>query len=124
MGRLVRDVELRQTSGGTSAARFTLAIDRPYTPRDGVKQTDFINCVAWRNTAEIISKYFSKGRPILVEGAIQTRTWEAQDGSKRYAVEVVVDRFEFVPRDNTERGDMAQKDEYTDIEGDEDTLPF
>lgn len=95
MGRLTRDVEMRQTPSGVSLARFTIAVDRGYTGKDGQRQTDFINCVAWRQTGEFIARYFGKGRMIAVSGSIQTRTWDGQDGKKQYATEVVVDEAFF-----------------------------
>lgn len=95
MGRLVRDVEMRQTPAGVNVARFTIAVDRRFTSRDGQRQADFIDCVAWRQTGEFISRYFSKGRMIAVVGSIQTRNWDGQDGRKHYATEVVVDEAYF-----------------------------
>lgn len=95
MGRLTRDVEMRQTPSGVSLARFSLAVDRGYTGKDGQRQTDFINCVAWRQTGEFIARYFGKGRMIAVSGSIQTRTWDGQDGKRQYATEVVVDEAFF-----------------------------
>jgi len=95
MGRLTRDVDLRQTPSGVSVARFTIAVDRGYTSKDGQRQTDFISCVAWRNTGENIARFFNKGRMILVEGSIQTRAWDGQDGKRQYATDVVVDNFYF-----------------------------
>lgn len=95
MGRLTRDVEMRQTPTGVSLARFSIAVDRGYTGKDGQRQADFINCVAWRQTGEFIARYFGKGRMIAVVGSIQTRTWDGQDGKKQYATEVVVDEAFF-----------------------------
>ena len=96
MGRLTRDPELRHTQSGTAVASFTLAVDRDYGSRDGGdRQTDFIDCVAWRNTAEFASKYFTKGRMAVVTGRLQLRDWTANDGSKRRSAEVVVDNMYF-----------------------------
>lgn len=94
MGRLTADPELRQTPNGISVVTFSVAIDRPYS-KDRERQTDFIDVVAWRNTAEFVSKYFSKGRMIIVEGSIQTRSYEDKNGNKRRAVEVVADNVQF-----------------------------
>ena len=94
IGRFTRDPELRSTPQGTSTCSFSLAVDRSY--QSGEKQADFINCVAWRQTAEFISKYFQKGNMVCVEGSIQTRSWQGDDGKSRYATEVVVDRTYFV----------------------------
>jgi single-strand DNA-binding protein len=91
MGRLTADPELSSTPQGVSVARFTLAVDRSY----GERKADFINCVAWRNTGEFISKYFSKGKMIAVVGEIQTRTWDKPDGAKGYATEVNVTEASF-----------------------------
>lgn len=96
MGRLTRDPELRRTGSGTAVASFTLAVDRDFGPKDGgEKETDFIECVAWKNTAEFISKYFSKGRMAVVEGRLQIRRWNDKDGKKRSTAEVVVDNIYF-----------------------------
>lgn len=95
MGRLTRDPEIRQTPNGISLARFSLAVDRRFSGKDGQRQTDFINCVAWRQTGEFISRYFTKGSMIAVVGSIQSRSWDGQDGKKQYATEVVVDEAYF-----------------------------
>ena len=95
MGRLTRDPELRTTPSGGSVASFTLAVDRGYAKAGEEKQTDFINIVAWRATAEFVGRYFTKGMMMIVEGRIQTRSWEDQNGNKRYAVEVVADNIQF-----------------------------
>lgn len=94
MGRLVRDPEVRYTQSGKAVASFTLAIDRRRSG-DGNQQVDFIPCIAWEKTAEVISQYAEKGQKIAIEGRIQTRSYEAQDGSKRYVTEVVVNSMEF-----------------------------
>lgn len=96
IGRFTRDPELRSTPQGTSTCSFSLAVDRNYQSAGGERQTDFINCVAWRQTAEFISKYFQKGNLICVEGSIQTRSWKDNEGNNRYATDVVVDRTYFV----------------------------
>lgn len=90
MGRLVADPELRQTAGGISVATFRIAVDRNYTPQGQEKQADFINCVAWRQTAEFITRYFSKGQMIALEGSLQSRNYEDKQGQKRTAYEVIV----------------------------------
>lgn len=94
IGRLVRDPEVRYTQSGKACAKFTLAIDRRKSS-DGNQQADFIACVAWEKTAEVISQYVKKGQKIAVEGRIQTRSYDAQDGNKRYVTEVVVQSMEF-----------------------------
>lgn len=95
MGRLTREPELRTTPNGVDVANFTLAIDRGYTKAGEEKQADFINCTAWRGSAEFVGKYFSKGMLMIVEGRIQSRSWEDTSGAKRYAVEVIADRVQF-----------------------------
>lgn len=95
MGRLTRNPELRQTGSGTPVASFTLAVDRDFKSQGGDKETDFIDIVAWRNTADFVSKYFSKGRMAIVEGRLQIRSWTDKDGNKRKAAEVVADNVYF-----------------------------
>ena len=97
IGRLAADPELRQTGSGIAVTSFTIAVDRPYS-KGADRQTDWIDVVAWRNTAEFVCKYFQKGSPIVVEGSIQTRVWEDKMGQKRKSVEIVADNIEFVPR--------------------------
>ena len=94
MGRLTKDVEMRQTPNGIAFARFTIAVNRRFA-KDGGQQADFINCIAWRKTGEFISRYFQKGSMIAVVGSIQTRSWDGNDGKKQYATEVVVDEAYF-----------------------------
>lgn len=95
MGRLTRDPELRRTGSGVAVASFTLAVDRDYSPKDGEKETDFVDIVAWRQTGEFASKYFSKGRMAVVEGRLQIRKWQNKDGENRYSTEVVADHVYF-----------------------------
>ena len=96
MGRLTRDPELRQTQSGVSVASFTIAVDRDFQSRDsGEKQADFIDIVAWRNTAEFVSKYFAKGRMAVVSGRLQIRDWTDREGGKRRSAEVVADNVYF-----------------------------
>ena len=102
-GRLTSDVEVKQTQSGVAVCSFSLAVNRRYS-KDGNQEADFINCQAWRQTAEFICKYFKKGSSICVTGAIQTRSWEDQSGQKRYATEVVVDEAYFVDGKNDAQG--------------------
>ena len=95
MGRLTRDPELRRTGSGTPVAGFSLAVDRDFKDQSGEKQTDFVDVVVWRNTAEFVSKYFSKGRMAIVEGRLQIREWVDKDGGKRRTAEVVADNVYF-----------------------------
>ncbi len=95
MGRLTRDPELRRTGSGTAVASFSLAVDRDFKSQSGEKETDFIDIVAWRNTAEFVSKYFTKGRMAVVEGRLQIRDWTDKEGNKRRSSEVVADSIYF-----------------------------
>ena len=96
MGRLTRDPELRRTGSGIAVASFTVAVDRDFGGRDGgEKETDFIDCVAWRHTGEFVSKYFTKGSMIVVSGRLQIRGWTDKDGNKRRTAEVVADNCYF-----------------------------
>ena len=99
MGRLTRDPELRRTGTGIAVASFTVAVDRDFSGRDGgEKETDVIDCVAWRQTGEFVSKYFTKGRMIVVSGRLQIRSWTDKDGNKRRTAEVVADNVYFGDR--------------------------
>ena len=95
MGRLTRDPELRRTGNGTAVTSFSLAVDRDFKSQSGEKETDFIDIVAWRSTAEFVSKYFTKGRMAVVEGRLQIRDWTDKDGGKRRSAEVVADNVYF-----------------------------
>ena len=96
MGRLVRDPELRRTGSGIAVTSFTVAVDRDYGGRDGSeRKTDFINCVAWRQTGEFVSKYFTKGRMIVVDGRLEMRDWTDREGNKRTSAEINVDNAYF-----------------------------
>lgn len=119
VGNLTKDPELITTNNGTSVARFTLAVQRKYTNEQGEKEADFINCVVWRNQADNLYKYCHKGDKIGVVGAIQTRSYDGQDGTKKYATEVVADEIEFI---NTKKADSDGADKNKPI--DDDNLPF
>lgn len=96
MGRLTRDPEYRTTGSGTSVANFSVAVDRDFSSKDGgEKETDFIDCVAWRKTAEFLTKYFFKGSLIVVSGRLQVRSWTDNDGNKRRTAEIVADNIYF-----------------------------
>lgn len=136
-GRLTADPELKQTASGISACTFTIAVNRKYKAQDGKREADFINCQAWRKTAEFVCKYFKKGSSIFVTGAIQTRSWEDNNGQKRYATEIVVDEAYFVDGKNDAQGagtneggnympdayKTQPEPEFEEIPGDE-SLPF
>ena len=134
MGRLARDPELRRTQSGVSVTSFRIACDRDFKSQSGEKETDWIDVVAWRNTAEFVSKYFTKGRMAIVEGRLQTRDWTDKDGNKRTAVEVVADNVYFgdskrdgqgggydAPRQNTSASPV--NDGFAELDDDGD-LPF
>lgn len=95
MGRLTRDPEMRKTGSGVAVANFTVAVDRDFNGQDGQKETDFIDCVAWRKTAEFVQKYFSKGKMIAVSGRLQVRSWTDKDGNKRRTAEIQADNIYF-----------------------------
>lgn len=139
MGRLTRDVELRQTPNGVSVARFSIAVNRRFAGKDAEQTADFINCTAWRQTGEFIARYFKKGSMIAVVGSIQTRSWDNQDGQRQYATEVVVDEAYFTgskAETGTNGADTsapAKQDDgfggFDDFDGvmggdDDDELPF
>ncbi len=115
IGRMAADPEIRTTQSGVSVTSFRLAVDRDYAAKGKERETDWIDCVAWRERGEAIARHFHKGKPIIIQGSIQTRTYEDKQGQKRKAVEVVVDNFEFTPRDRDT--DQAQASDQT-------ALPF
>ena len=119
IGRLTRDPEVRYTQSGKACAKFTLAIDRR---GNGEKQADFIQCVAWEKIAEVISQYTGKGRKIAVEGRIQTRSYDANDGSKRYVTEVVVQSMEFC--DSKGGHQLSDAKEFGGTTVPDDDIPF
>lgn len=132
MGRLTRDPELRRTNSGTAVTSFTLAVDRDFKNPDGTKETDFIDCVAWRSTAEFAAKYFTKGRMAVVEGRLQIRDWQDKDGNKRRSAEVIADNVYFgnSRSDNASGDHQAAKapvnvdaEDFAEVEDDDD-LPF
>lgn len=134
MGRFTRDPELRSTPQGISTCSFSIAVDRNFVRQGEERKADFINCVAWRQTAEFISKYFKKGSMVALEGSIQTRTWDDQDGKKRYATDVVVSQVYFAEskRDSQSTGedsfsqalDFGSLPEPISPMGTDDDLPF
>ena len=116
MGRLTRDPELRRTGSGTAVTSFSLACDRDFKSQSGEKETDFIEVVAWKNTAEFVSKYFSKGRMAVVEGRLQIRDWTDKDGNKRVTAEVVADNVYFADSKRSESNDN-QKENFNALSG-------
>ena len=124
LGRMTKDPEIRRTNGGTAVTSFTLAVDRDFKT-NGEKETDFIDVVAWRNTAEFVSKYFSKGRMAIVEGRLQIRDWTDKNGNKRRTAEVVADNVYFgdSKRENREEPEYKQAD-LAEISEEDGELPF
>lgn len=122
LGRLTAAPELKTTPQGTSVVAFCVAVDRAYKSKDGERQTDFINCVAWRNTAEHITRNFTKGDPISIQGEIQSRKYTDKDGNKRVAVEVQAFQARFVPK-NSGNNAPTETYDYTELDNDDD-LPF
>jgi single-strand DNA-binding protein len=125
MGRMTRDPELRRTNSGTAVASFAVAVDRDFKSQSGEKETDFIDVVAWRNTAEFVSKYFSKGRMAVVDGRLQLRDWTDKDGNKRRSAEIVADSVYFgdSKRDGGDTVQSEPQDDFSEIADDGD-LPF
>lgn len=113
MGRLTRDPELRRTGSGTAVTSFSLAVDRDFKSQSGEKETDFIDIVTWRSTAEFVSKYFTKGRMAVVEGRLQIRDWTDKDGGKRRSAEVVADNVYFGDSKRDSAGEYGAAPEYS-----------
>lgn len=136
MGRLTRDPELRRTGSGTPVASFTIAVDRDFSNKEsGEKETDFIDIVAWRSTAEFVSKYFTKGRMAVVSGRLQIRPWTDNDGNKRRNAEVVADNVYFGDSKKDDGGSsyysqqlpepaLNEPTNFAVIEDDDKDLPF
>jgi single-strand DNA-binding protein len=123
IGRLTRDPELRYVPSGHPVASFTLAVDRPFANQQGERETDFIDIVAWRKLAEQVSQHLSKGRLVAVEGRLQIRSYETQDGQKRKVSEVVADGVRFLDRKATGVPAGAAQNEELAEESEQD-VPF
>jgi len=137
-GRLSRDVELRRTQSGVAVATTAIAVDRDYTDKDGRREVDFIELVAWRQTAEHLARFFGKGKEILVSGRLETRKWKDKEGKARVQVEVNVDRIDFCgPKDaggriatepaaprNDSYAEPAAAGDFAALEDDDSELPF
>ena len=131
MGRLTRDPEMRHTNSGTPVTTFSIAIDNGYGEN---QRTDFVNCLAWNKTAEFVTKYFTKGKMIIIaDGRISTRSWETQDGKRAYATEVVANEVNFgesktSPQLNTSQTaaqpPMQDDDDFIPLDEEDDDLPF
>lgn len=112
MGRLTRDPEIRYSASGVAVARFTLAVDRRFVKQGEQRQADFINIVAFRQTAEFVGKYFVKGQLVAVVGSIQTRSWDGEDGQKRYATEVIAEEAHFAESKRDRQNDNSFNNDY------------
>ena len=127
IGNLTKDPELSQTNSGISVCRFTLAISRRFQNSEGERETDFLNIVVWRGQADNCHRFLKKGSKCAVSGSIQSRSYDAQDGTKRYVTEIVADEVEFISTRNSEAGDGKRRNdnEVGELEPvDDDTLPF
>lgn len=123
MGRICNEIELRRTGSGAAVTSFTLAVDRDFK-NNGEKETDFIECVAWKNTAEFVDKFFSKGKMAVVSGRLQIRSWTDKDGNKRKTAEVVADNVYFGEAKTTASADGPQMNDFAMLSGDDSGLPF
>ena len=128
MGRLTRDPELRRTSSGVAVASFTLACERDFAAQGETRETDFVDIVAWRYTAEFVDKYFSKGQMAIVTGRLQIRNWEDKEGNKRRSAEILADHVYFgeAKRDKTTQGEPQYDPQggFSEIEDTDTTLPW
>lgn len=124
MGRLTRDPELRHTQTGVSVVSFSLAVDRDYKDQSGARQTDFVDVQAWRQTADFVSRYFTKGRMAVVEGRLEIRDWTDREGNKRRSTVVVADSVYFGDSKKDTTPASAQQTEFTDLGDDGGELPF
>ena len=139
IGNLTRDPEMHTTQGGTNKCSFTVAVQRRFANQQGVREADFIPVVAWRQLADTCGRFLSKGRKVAVMGSLQVRSYDAQDGSKRFVTEVVADEVEFLPSSSGEGAPRAHADEAAPVreqapaasyqpaqmeEADDDELPF
>lgn len=131
MGRLTRNPELRHTQSGTAVASFTLAVDRDFKNQNGEKDTDFIDVIAWRQKAEFVSQYLSKGRLTVVEGRLQLRDWQDKNGNKRRSAEVIAENIYFcdsAKKQSQKQADYGvpdpEEDQFQDLTDDDGDLPF
>ena len=125
-GNLTRDIEMKQTATGVNTCNFSVAVRRGYKNAEGGYDTDFINCVAWRQTAEFIGKYFKKGQAIAIKGVLQTRSWEDAEGKKHFVTEVKADEADFLgaKKDTGEGGPSAPEAPQGYIPAGEEGVPF
>lgn len=124
MGRLAQDPELRRTGGGVSVTSFTVAVDRDRAAQGQERDTDFIDCVAWRAGAEFVSRYFSKGSMIVVSGRLQTRSWTDKDGKKRRSTEIMAEDCYFGESKRSDRAPAYTENAYPELDEDDAQLPY
>ena len=131
MGRICNDIELRRTNTGVAVTSFTLAVDRDFKSGTGEKETDFVDVVCWKNTAEFVSNYFAKGRMAIVSGRLQGRSWTDKDGNKRKTMEVIADNVYFGDSKKEESSGFAYTayttspvQDFAQISGEDEQLPF
>lgn len=131
MGRMTKDPELNRTPSGTAVTSFSMAVDRDFKAQDGTRQTDFIDVVAWKQTAEFVCSYFSKGRMAVVDGRLQVRDWMDKDGNKRKAVEVIADHIYFADSKQIQQGQKNnldnlsnRMDAFAEIGEEDGEIPF
>ena len=122
MGRVCADPELRSNQAGVPVANYRLAVDRPNRRSDGQREADFFSCVAWDKRAEFAARYLLRGTKVAVEGHLQTRSWEAEDGSKRHAVEIVVEKQHFCESKKDTQPSKPENDGFVQVEDDD--MPF
>ena len=124
IGRMTKDPELRTTNSGTNVTTFSIAVDRRFHDANGNRQADFFDCVAWRQTADFVKQYFTKGKRIALVGSLQNREYTAQDGSKRRVTEIIADEVEFA-ESKQEAPKPAPQQGFTEVDDDENSdLPF
>ena len=132
VGNIAKDPESRITGSGISQCNLRVAVQRRFANPSGVRESDFFDVVCWRQTADFCTKYALKGRKVAVEGSLQTRSYDAQDGSKRYVTEIIADNVEFCDKapEQTQRGDVVQQAQnmfgagFVEVEDDDERLPF
>ena len=122
IGNIAADIESRTTSSGVATCTLRLAVQRRVPNKDGKRESDFFNVICWRQTAEFCAKYLSKGRKIAVEGSLQTRSYDAQDGTKRYVTEIIADSVEFLTPKSAQPPTAGTPEGFEEI--DDDMLPF
>lgn len=135
LGRLTADPELKQTPSGVAVAQFSIAVDRSYTDKEGKRQADFFNVIAWRKTGEFVAKHFKKGKPILIDGRFENRSYEAKEGGKRWVCELIANNVYFAGDSSGKSsnkglpepppaGQASAQEDFSEMQGNSDDLPF